>query len=202
MKIAIQPRHIKALLPLAGKSDARFYLNSIYLEANETQSRLVARNGHLLGVIKSDFGLDEGGSIAVIIPRYVADVLAKFKTEFVLEIGERKDLGIERDCTAIAEDTTKVGFTSMDGEYPNWRRVASLGAGEESSTAQFQSRYIAAFAKTAKALGDTHGNILIWHRGDEGAGVYIECDSNFFGVIMPINEKLRSGTPNWIAEEL
>jgi len=205
MKIAIDPKYIRALIPLAGKDDIRFYLNSVYLEANAFGSRLVACNGTCAGVIRSDFPLDdieEGEDrVTLIIPLHIAQVLAKAKKEFVLEIGPRKDVSTMRDCTAILGEDIHIGFTSMDGEYPNWRKVADLGEPEEAKAAQFSTKLIAAFSKTAKALGSKSGSILIWHRGENAAGVYVETESNFFGVLMPLREGYsRRGTPNWILE--
>jgi len=203
MKLTISPRHIKALLPLAGKDDARYYLNGIYIEANESQSRIVACNGVCLGVIRSEFGIDEAESVTIIIPRHVAEVLSKLKTEFILEIGEKKNLGMERDCTAISEKGPNVGFTSLDGEYPQWRKVVSFEQDVEAAPAQFAHKYLAAFAKTAKALGESTGSILIWQRGEDSAGVYVQCERDFFGVLMPLRDQYsRSGTPDWAVETL
>lgn len=205
MKIVIDPKYIRALIPLAGKDDIRFYLNSIYLEANAFGSKLVALDGHCAGVIRSDFPLDEIGesedAISLIIPLYIAQILAKEKREFTLEVGERKDVSTMRDCAATISDDVRISFTSMDGEYPNWRRVAVLGKSEEATPSQFNPKLIVAFSKTAKALGSKDGHIMIWHRGEQAAGVYIETERNFFGVLMPMSSRfLKSGTPDWIEE--
>lgn len=206
ISVAIKPIHIKALIPLAAKNDPRTYLTGIFVEVAETESRIVACDGHCLGVIRSDFGHGDAEitePVAVIIPMYVAQILAKGKTEFRLNIGENKNLGLERDCQAITEDGATIGFASLDGEYPNWRRVADLPRTEDTSPAHFQSGLVAKFSKTAKVLGDRKGNFIIWHRGpDEAAGVYMTFEPDFFGVMMPYRIDTKSGTPDWAISKL
>lgn len=206
ISVAIKARHIKALIPIAAKNDPRSYLTGIYVEVGQSESRIVACDWHCLGVIRSDFGHDNedvSEPVAVIIPIYVAQILAKGKTEIQLHIGDKKDLGLERDCQAVTEDGATIGFASLDGEYPQWRRAAELGKTDDTSPAQFQSNLISKFAKTAKVLGDAKGDFVIWHRGqDEAAGVYMTFEPDFFGVIMPMRQDKKSGTPDWAISKL
>ncbi|KJK22217.1 hypothetical protein UB46_23000 [Burkholderiaceae bacterium 16] len=48
--IQIDPRQLKAIALLAPKTDQRYWLNGVFVEATSTETRLVAMDGKRMGV--------------------------------------------------------------------------------------------------------------------------------------------------------
>lgn len=161
---------LKAVYLFAGDGkDGRNYLAGVHFEKEDDKVRVTATNGHYLFTGIACEG-ERTPFDPVIVP---VDVLKKALTG-------HKDAVIEFDPAA-----NRVGdmvYSPVEDVFPDWRR---LNPGEPSGkTAQFDSNYLATFAKAGKALGIKYP--LIGHNGDGPALVAFSDRDDCLGLIMPV----------------
>lgn len=105
---------IAGMLPCAGKSDVRFYLNGVFVEPRNGKAIAVSTNGHVMCVAHTVLNWDLG---AIIIPRDVCEQLAKMKGEIVFSaVGDGKRFKASNGPSTIE-------FAAIDGNFPKWRDV-------------------------------------------------------------------------------
>ena len=68
----VRVNELKAVLQFAAKGDIRYYLNGVYLETGPLGARLVATDGHIMGVLKIEGEFEES---SIIIPRQALDLI-------------------------------------------------------------------------------------------------------------------------------
>lgn len=161
---------LKALLCFAASKDVRYYLNGVLLEVNNGVLRGVATNGHFIGVTKlCEIDAPNGEWI---LPRAFVELIVKTRDIYMLNVAEE---------VLFASH----GFTSkpIDGKFPEWRRVVTYRAGEE-SPANFDAELLHGIAKASRCLGNKHGYFTMQQFGTSSAPFQIADD--FCGVIMPI----------------
>jgi DNA polymerase-3 subunit beta len=81
MQFTIKQSQLKALLLLAPKSDIRYYLCGVFVEYNQTTTRLVVTDGHKLGIL-NHHSENNQGSGSLIIPREIIENLPKVAGKF------------------------------------------------------------------------------------------------------------------------
>lgn len=183
MKITITHDAIKALLLIAPKADIRYYLNGLCVDVRNGAATLVATDGHRLLAVPVTADNVEGASDGqYIIPRDVLDAVKPVK----VTRGDTLPLTIEIVETRITiTGATTATSPTVDGTYPDWRRVTPTSANNE--PAQFNSDYLGSFGKVAELLGaktKTGVTAVIHHNGTGAALVTFPC-SEAIGVIMP-----------------
>lgn len=200
MKITIMRDQLIAALCTAGKDDIRYYLNGVFVEASNMETRLTSTNGHIVSTQRAD-AKDENevdGVVQMIIPRAA---LEKIKNHKVLRTVELNDEG---GAWGIVDFDARTEFVPVDGKYPEYRRV--IPATFSGEAAQFNPNYIALFAKAAKALGAMNGDaprLAISHNGRTGnALVSIGRDDEYIGVIAPCKMEPTACRPEWAIAEL
>jgi DNA polymerase-3 subunit beta len=193
MKLTITHDTIKALLLIAPKSDIRYYLNGVCVDVRAGTVTLVATDGHrLLAVPVSADNVESATDGQYIIPRDTLDAVkpAKYGKSAAPITVEIVDARI-----TITGATTATSPT-VDGRFPDWRRVTPTSANNE--PAQYQPEYIAAFGKIGELFGGKNVKCVIHHNGDAFTLVTFPC-SEALGVIMPLrvdNDK-HPGLPAW-----
>ena len=165
---------LHAMATLAAKKDIRYYLCGILVEWSATTTRIVATDGHKMGIYNLP-DQDNANSGSVIIP---LEALTGLKGDVI--IGEN---------TLTTSDSIKT-FTPIEGRYPDYARVVPK---EKASgiAGNFNVDYMAQFQKVAKMLGNKTDNAMFYHNGErEAAKVSVTSTVNFLGVIMPLRVDL------------
>lgn len=193
--IAIHPRHLLAALHCAGKSDVRYYLNGVYVEATTKETRLVATTGVVCAAFRHAASNTE--AVDLIIPRATVEAFAKVAKN----AKDAKDvaLRIADGQHRLHWDGGSLPFDPIDGLFPNYRRVFPQSPSGE--TAQFNPELLCAFSKVAKTLGVRECPEIL-HNGGSGALVRLNGRSDFAGVVMPWRqpaESLAVPDTSWVA---
>ena len=161
---------LHAMATLAAKKDIRYYLNGILVEWNATTTRIVATDGHKMGIYNLP-DQDNPNSGSVIIP---IDALTGLKGDVIVDWN-----------TLTTSDSVKT-FAPIDAKYPDYRRVVPSGKAD-GIAGQFNVDYMAQFQKVAKMLGNKTDSAVFYHNGaNNSAKVAVTSTPNFLGVIMPM----------------
>jgi DNA polymerase-3 subunit beta len=176
---------LKGLDLLAGKSDIRYYLNGVNVEFSESCTRLVATNGHILGIENLTQNLVNTGAGSLIIPSDIIKALKPVSKNY--DIVQIKQLDYAH--YEIDNYGTKITFCAVEGKFPDYARVVS-GAKTSGQAAQYNPDYLATFLKAAKLLtGAKTPQIELMQNGHSSALINIVGLTSFIGVIMPIKGK-------------
>jgi len=181
MQFSIKQSQLKALLLLAPKSDIRYYLCGVFVEYNQTTTRLVVTDGHKLGVFNHR-SEDNQGSGSLIIPRDVIENLPKAgKTDAILIFTKEEKAGYWK----LDNYGTQTIFSQIDGKFPDYRRVCQFTT--DGTVANFNYEYLVQFLKVQHALGGSKGSTLnLYQNGNSSALVHLAGVDNFAGVVMPM----------------
>ena len=183
MKAILLPMNsLKAMSVLASKQDIRYYLNGVLVESNKSYTRMVATDGHLLGIYQIKETAHDDLSFSIIVPNEVIAKLDKKDNFLCCENGKWSIDGIS--------------FTPVDGTFPDYMRVlpAKPATGE---SAQFNPELVTRFAKCSKLLNGTKYPVIA-HNGGSSALVDLGLD-RFVGVLMPMrNNIVINQTPVWV----
>jgi DNA polymerase-3 subunit beta len=183
MQFTIKQSQLKAMINLASKQDIRYYLNGVFVEFNQQTTRLVATDGHKLGVLNHP-SEDNQGAGSLIIPREVIENLPK-AGKFDPELTITKCPINHASWTIVIPGGTQIVFQQIEGTFPDYRRVCNFKTSGEA--ASFNYEYLVQFLKVQKALGGSKTNTVnLYQNGTSGALVTLAGVDNFAGVIMPI----------------
>lgn len=173
---------LKAMSVLACKQDIRYYLNGVLVESNKNHTRLVATDGHLLGIYQISETAHDDRDFSIIIPN---EIIAKL---------DKKDNFLS--CVDGKWDIDGISFAPVDGKYPDYMRVlpAKPVSGE---TAQYNPELITRFVKCSKLLGGSKYPAIAYN-GQSSALVDIGIDK-FLGIVMPMRNDVKiKETPHWL----
>lgn len=183
MKAILIPKNsLKAMSLLASKQDIRYYLNGVLVESTSEHTRLVATDGHLLGVFQTSETAHNDEAFSIIIPN---EIIAKL---------DKQDNFLS--CVDGKWNIDGISFTPVDGKFPDYMRVLPVkpASGE---TAQFNHEFITRFAKCSKLLNGTKYPVIA-HNGNSSALVDLGLD-RFIGVVMPMRNEVKiKETPEWL----
>jgi DNA polymerase III subunit beta len=177
---------LKGLDLLAGKSDIRYYLNGVNVEFSESCTRLVATNGHILGIENLTQNLVNTGAGSLIIPSDIIKALKPVsKNADIVQIKQIDATHYEIDNYGV-----KTTFAGIEGKFPDYARVVS-GAKTSGQAAQYNPDYLATFLKAAKLLTGKKSfiEIEVMQNGHSAALINIVGLTSFVGVIMPTKGK-------------
>jgi len=177
---------LKGLDLLAGKQDIRYYLNGVNVEFSESCTRLVATNGHILGIENLTQNLVNTGAGSLIIPSDIIKALKPVsKNADIVQIKQ-----IDAGHWEIDNYGVKTTFAGIEGKFPDYARVVS-GAKTSGQAAQYNPDYLATFLKAAKLLTGkkTFIEIELMQNGHSAALINIVGLTSFIGVIMPTKGK-------------
>jgi DNA polymerase-3 subunit beta len=182
---------LKGLDLLAAKGDIRYYLNGVNIEFSESCTRLVATNGHILGIENLTQNLLNTGAGSLIIPSDIIKALKPVsKNADSVQIKQIPNpYGSSAKYWEIDNYGVKTTFAGIEGTFPDYARVVS-GAMTNGAAAQYNADYLATFLKAAKLLtGAKTPQIEIMQNGQSSALINIVGLASFIGVIMPIKGK-------------
>jgi DNA polymerase III sliding clamp (beta) subunit (PCNA family) len=202
MKITIMRTQLLAALCTAGSKDIRQYLNGVYVEATNSETRLASSTGSALALQRADAKdeNDVAGTVSMIVPRDVVRSVRKTGDSPTVTITD----GPQPGEYVLADGPTKTIFKPVEGRFPDWTRAIPRGTSGE--TAQFNTEFMALFAKAASALGATFKgmpDVRIAHNGTDGALVTLGLLQDYVGVLMPLRDQtVAKSAPSWAFEEL
>lgn len=185
-------RALKAAAFCVSSEETRFYLKGVFAEYKNGALILVATDGHRLIAVhpNSNGPAPNRPEFGIIIP---SDVLARIK------LGRRDTMGdlvCEAGQWALHYDGLKIGFTPIEGTFPDWRRIVPSETSGEA--AQFNAAYLNDFAKASKMLGGDTRPVLA-HNGDGPGLVSFHSDIDAFGVLMPFRASIvPTKPPAWL----
>lgn len=192
---------LAAMVHLAADNDIRYYLNGVFVEFNDSLTRLVATQGHSLGVYQipalkvSD--LPNSGRGSLIIPRELIERLPKnAKHDSLLTFNQSGDQNsLHWQVIVNGAEHEAINFSAIDGKYPEWRRVVN-GLAEHGTTgeaAKYSLNMLNAIEKTARALCRKRGKadfqtFDLYQNGLNAALVTIPSleHGEFEGLLMPM----------------
>jgi DNA polymerase-3 subunit beta len=191
---------LTALTLLAAQNDIRYYLNGLCIEFNDKVTKVVATNGHLLGVHDSmpatfceDFNQGRG---VVIIPD---DILAKLP-----KLSARHDPVVtftqHNPETAplvwtLSVSGVEIVFNACEAMYPDWRRVVGslIEKGTSGEIGGYNLAYLNLMEKCASILAGgrklkSENRAIVYQNGNDAALVRFagDIENQFAGVIMPL----------------
>lgn len=183
--------------------DIRYYLNGVYLETGPLGARLVAMDGHTMGVgrIAGSFPV-----ASVIIPESLVRMVksgGRNPETVDLEFDETPPWGDgtfqPRAVTLRTCDNT-VSAPEVEGKFPDWRRIcpSTPASGE---CGQFQAQHLVRCDKASQILGASMF-AAIAHDGPMNSARCALGD-DMFTVIMPLrNHEPDLTPPTWLQESL
>lgn len=201
--LILQPEILLAVKVFAAQKDVRHYINGVCVELGKTESRLIATDGHRQAMYR----LRDGGGfedldqpLQVIIPNALMAGIKK-KGLVEIEIGEptNPEQPLVRPVTIRQNETAVNGF-SVDGRFPDWRRVIPSQVSGE--VAQFNPIYLGDIGKAYLLLNPkaNYINATISHNGYSTAMFTLD-DDNFLGLIMPFRtSEPLTRAPLWASE--
>ena len=184
-KITINRKALKAVSLFAAKKDIRYYLCGVYVESTPLETRLIATDGHTLGVHRSEAKDDNVGVFNGIIPLDAVTAILKWKSPVrsddipvTLTVSDNGEIRADYCGQSII-------FRCVDGRFPEYRRVVPESVSGE--LAFFNPDYLMRCKLAAEALGVIEykeGHFLLAHNGS-GAGL-ASIGSDMVAVIMPM----------------
>lgn len=163
-----------AVNTFAAKSDVRYYLNGVLVDASAEGVFLVATDGHAIAVARID--ATPHPVRQYIVAGEVADLIAKNK---------RKP--IEFDIDAMRFDN--VNAVEVDGKYPDWRRVINYRPSPE--IAFFDPKFHARVESAARMLKGKDAFPTLIRPGGNGVGyAQLDADGEVGAWVMPIRQDI------------
>ena len=182
-QFTVKQSTLKALVLLAAKKDIRYYLCGVNVEFSPSITRVLATDGHKLGLYQT--GAQNGGTGSLIIP---ADVIAA-----IPKSGSYDPELTFTKCDGNATGWTITGlpnggqmvFQQLDGNFPDYRRVCHFTT--DGSPANYNPEYLMQFLKVQHLLGGSKKcTINLYQNGKSSALVTLAGVPEFYGVIMPM----------------
>lgn len=184
--ITINKSALKAVSRFAAKSDIRYYLVGVYVEASETETRLVATDGHTMLVHRMK--AENTHAWTGIIPLDTVAAILKHKTA-----SKRIDFPIELHATAN-ETEQRIDyagqafiFKPVDGKFPDYRRVIPKDITGEAAC--YQPEYLQRVQDAAVDLGNTKtAGFAMGYNGNGAAVCPISDDC--LAIVMPLRQNM------------
>ena len=185
---------LTAMLILAGKKDIRYYINGLLIEWNDKTTKVVATNGHLLGVydcMPVEFCENfNNGTGSVVIPADAILKLPKTTARFdpVVTFTQPEPVLFPLAWVMTVNGMT-IPFEAIDAKYPDWRRITD-NLKTTNEPAGYNLSYLNDFEKCGNILAGgtklkTMNRTVIHQNGNSGALVEFNGVDYFAGVIMP-----------------
>ncbi|WP_334166820.1 DNA polymerase III subunit beta [Achromobacter mucicolens] len=181
-QIIVSASHLKAALQAAAKRDVRWYLNSVFIQATATETRVVATDGHMLIALRQQADNKVAGLVEFIIPR---DVLDRIKPT-------KKELG----AATYTIDVPGTGpyalrlpngveyFAPVDGRYPDYVRV--IPSEVSGKAGNYNPELLGRAQAAADIVTGKSAHLCLQQNGAEGAALATCAAPGFVAVVMPI----------------
>ena len=198
--ITVSKIALKAVSRFAAKSDIRYYLVGVLIEATTTETRLVATDGHTMLIHRTP--AENTHCWTGIVPLDTVQAILKHKSPY-----EKKGnhLPIElSECSGSEGRIDYAGqtfiFRPVDGKFPDYRRVIPKEITGE--PACYQPEFLQRVQDAAADLGNGKtAGFGMGYNGNSGAVCHINDDC--LAVIMPLRQDMMPAGPvgfDWARE--
>ena len=189
MQFTIDQNSLNAMLVLAAKKDIRYYLNGLHIEFAPEFTRVIACDGHKLGIYQKAVDSFNIGCGSITIPREVIENLPK--NAGLLEFAQ-----FDANLWQLTAGSVSLKFAPCDSKYPDFRRVVDQANKTSGEAAGFNLDYLNQFEKCGNLLAGRKikmGNrVRIHHNGQNGALTTLNGLPNFAGIVMPLRDSVGS----------
>ncbi|MFY3682081.1 hypothetical protein ACOTD7_20755 [Achromobacter xylosoxidans] len=203
--IQIERAALKAASRIMARSDIRYYLNGVYVEATPTETIIAATDGHRLLALHAFAENDVQEAAALIIPGEVVKRIIDGSLKAVRQI-TLTQVSDEKWVAPLHQWGVELTFRPVEGIFPDWRKV--IPAKASGQPANINPDYLAAFQAAAYDLCGKPGRrarvatgIEVRQNGTGGALVFAPSSHTigFVGVVMPVMTETnpRSEPPAW-----
>ena len=178
---AIKLNTLAALLKIAGKKDARYYLNGVYIDP--VKGHAVATDGHIGLIVALPW--KDATIEPFIIPRDLIETAVKATSKrgeqlVIVSIDDFK--GIRTRTLELSTSAGKFGAPEIDGRFPDYLRIVP----QTISGVQSEQYDPASLVRMQEALVLLAGKCwLDLHHNGNGAAVCTTKDADCIGLIMP-----------------
>ena len=187
--LIVDPEYILACKEFVPQKDAkgRNYLLGLHVELNQTESFLVATDGHVLVAYHHNEGHNDPdlGMLQFTVPK-----------ELLTGLKPRGAIAISMDDTAktctLQQQGASRSANFIADRYPDWRRVIPTEVSGEA--ALYDPALMVPIAKAAKHLGSLH--CYVTPNGLSGGYVCFGREE-IVGVIMPMRADMARSFPEW-----
>jgi DNA polymerase-3 subunit beta len=181
-QFTIKQSALKALVLLAAKKDIRYYLVGVNVEFSPAITRIVATDGHKLGLYQT--GAQNVGHGALMIPTDTINALPKTGS-YDPELTFIKCEGPGAWEIVGLPNNGRIVFQEIDGRFPDYQRVCSFKT--DGLPGSYNPEYLMQFLKVQHLLGGSKKcTINVYQSGKSSALVTLAGVDNFYGVIMPM----------------
>jgi DNA polymerase-3 subunit beta len=181
-QFTVKQSTLKALVLLAAKKDIRYYLCGVNLEFSPSITRVIATDGHKLGLYQT--GAQNAGHGSLIIPADVINALPKTGT-YDPELTFIKCEGPGAWEIVGLPNNGRIVFQEIDGRFPDYQRVCSFKT--DGLPGNYNPEYLMQFLKVQHLLGGSKKcTINLYQSGKSSALVTLAGVPEFYGVIMPM----------------
>jgi DNA polymerase-3 subunit beta len=181
-QFTVKQSTLKAMVLLAAKKDIRYYLCGVYLEFSPSITRVIATDGHKLGLHQA--GAQNWGHGSLIIPADVITALPKTGS-YDPELTFIKCEGPGAWEIVGLPNNGRIVFQEIDGRFPDYQRVCSFKT--DGLPASYNPEYLMQFLKVQHLLGGSKKcTINLYQSGKSSALVTLAGVPEFYGVIMPM----------------
>lgn len=167
MQIVTTLEALRAMSWCAARKDERRYLNSVYIECNPQETRLVATDGHIAGCYQQTMMLSDC-TANVIVPIETVDAILRVKVG--RGHGGMVLFTETAGAWAVKVHETTLGFVPYDDRYPDYRRrvfpVAASGEVSRIDPALLNRAQLAARAFRPGAWAE------VMHNGEATCPIY------------------------------
>jgi len=189
---------LRAVLLATPTKDVRYYLVGVLVEPAADRVALVGTDGHRLHCVVHPAPGTAAGEPFIIPRDMVAAIVkgAKKGADVTIVATPRGEFCRSWELELRRDDGLAVRGHSVDGTFPDWRRIVPRESGDDASPAQFNYEFLADAQRAAGELaGQKVARVNVAHRGPHNTAL-VTCEDlpQFFAVVMPIRtDKAQPG---------
>lgn len=206
VRAKFNPEFVPLVAITMARHDIRYYLNGIRIEraVNRPGVYIITTDGHRMSIAYDAYGVLEGphdGLIMTAPPAFIAACRSAGRAKPAIQMrkviieGMRVSIGTDFGCQHIAAETYVMpGRPYIEGNYPNWRKIAprwsELSLGLKNSLNPF---YLADLAKLCGAKNSRLSGFHLWQAGpDRIVAVQFDRHPELVQLIMPLLNSIGS----------
>jgi DNA polymerase sliding clamp subunit (PCNA homolog) len=197
MRAVISAIYPVLIQPFISTEEVRYYINGFYVHSDPNEGlRIVATDGHRLGVFHDREGLWEGPTNAGMIVKLskpALDILKDKKSRTPLKKWLVVEGDIKANSATIIEgddplDNPRLVATFhdvlIDGTYPDYTKVVPSITKRDFKPASYNPKYLADFSRVLPKMGAQC--IRLVSEDEAGPSLVLTSRDDFFGVLMPM----------------
>jgi len=176
--------HLKAALRVAPKRHIRYFLNGVFIQADATQTIMVATDGHMLLVLRKPTENSLAKPVELIMSREVCENVLRLNIKLLSSIDLIQDASGSWSAPLSNLDMgNRLSFNPVEAKYPDYRKVIPEKVSGEAGT--FNPQFLVAMKGVANDINS--GTFELLQNGPTDAAVIpFDADMNCFGVVMPM----------------